>query len=198
MAKGDWMLARKELSQLLDDDPAMLPAHLLLAEIAFRLQHPSELLLHIDPVLAAQPSNKRARLLLAIARKGLGNSAEARNELNDLIKDRPDDTEAQLELGLFDLADKEYGPAEAISRYANLAELRSKRLKGWWADEAKRLVQEQMMRSPQPSSLRLMVRTAVQAGQDDFALGQSQQALKETSRNYEAYIHSSADRAVAA
>lgn len=45
------------------------------------------------------------------------------------------------------------------------------------------------MRSPQPSSLRLlMVRTAVQAGQDDFALGQSQQALKEPPRNYEAYI----------
>lgn len=117
MVNGDWMLARKELSQLLIDDPAMLPAQLLLTEIAFRLQqHPSELLPHIDPVLAAQPLNKRARLLLEIARKGLGNSAEAWNELNHLIKDRAEDTEAQSELGLFDLADKEYGPVEAISR----------------------------------------------------------------------------------
>jgi len=189
LAKGELPEARKELSEVLRLDPSKLEAHLLLAEVAYKLRQPSEILSQITPVLVAQPAHPRARFLRAVALMGLGNAADARNELNRLIRDQPKYVDAQIELGLFDLAQKKNQDAEAVFRkfydpgrtnfealegLATVLTLRGQR------EEAFHVVDQEAKKAPPTSALRLLLaKTAAQAGKEDVALEQLRPVVQE-------------------
>jgi len=189
LAKSDWAAARKELSEVLRDNPAMLQARLLLAEIAYKLRQPSEILSQITPVLVAQPGNPRARFLHAVALMGLGNAADAGNELNRLIRDEPKYVDAQIELGLFDLAQKKNHDAEAIFRkFYDPGRTNFEALEGLATvltlrgqpEEAFHVVDQEAQKAPPSSALRfLLAKTAAQAGKEDVALDQLRQVVQE-------------------
>ena len=189
LAKSDWVAARKELSEVLRDNPSLLQAHLLLAEIAFKLRQSNEALLQITPVLTAQPANPRARFLHAVALMGLGNAVDARNELNRLIRDQPKYVDAQIELGLFDLAQKKNQEAEAIFRkFYDPGRTNFEALEGLTTvltlrgqrEEAFHVVDQETKKAPPSSALRLLLaKTAAEAGKEDVALEQLQQMVHE-------------------
>jgi tetratricopeptide (TPR) repeat protein len=195
VVKGDLEDARKELSEILRQNQAFLPAHLMLADIASQKEQPGEILSHVTPVLAAEPSNQKARLLEAIALMLQGKSVEARSRLNRLISDQPKYVDAQLELGLFDLADKKYQDAEIIFRkFYQFEQTRPRALEGLvnvfvargQPGQAVRLLQEEVKRSERPGPLRVtLAKTAAQAGRDDLAVEQLRQAVKENPTSYE-------------
>jgi tetratricopeptide (TPR) repeat protein len=189
LAKNNIEEGRKELLEALRLNRLFLPARLLLAEVAFQRRDLKELLAQSNEILAAQPNHPRGRLLKATASMGLGNLADARNELTRLVKDQPKYTEAYLQLGMLDLAEKKYKDAEDLFRkfyQPGQADMRALEgitntlLARKQPDSALQLVTEDLKKSTRPGPVRILLsQVALVNGKPELAIEQLQQVLKE-------------------
>ncbi len=80
--------------------------------------NPREALSHLERLIRARPDDFSLRYSEATIRRSLGQSAEARRLLDDLLDDRPQDYQVLLERGLADLDAGLAGSAEAFLRRA--------------------------------------------------------------------------------
>jgi tetratricopeptide (TPR) repeat protein len=198
LAKNNIEEGRKELLEALRLNRLFLPARLLVAEVALQRRDVKELLAQANEILAAQPAHPRGRWLHATASIGLGNSAEARNELTRLVKDQPKYADAHLQLALLDLTEKKYKEAEDIFRQfyqPGQADLRA--LGGLvnvllarnQPDRAVQLLTDDLKVSKQPAPVRLMLaQTALGMGKIDLGIDQLQQLVKENPQSAGAHL----------
>lgn len=109
--KGDLESARNQFVEVIHRRPDFAPARYELAEVSLILQRPQEAVQQAKGILAAQPNDRRARLLYARGLIGTGEAETARGVLARLIKDFPQDPEPQVQMGLLALAQNNYPQA---------------------------------------------------------------------------------------
>lgn len=113
-AKGDSQSARAELSAAIRSRPNSVAPKLALADLALKEGKDSEAFRLANEVLEQNPSDWRPRLLRATAEQSLGQIPAARADLNQVLRDQPENQDAQLQLALLDVGDKRYREAAAV------------------------------------------------------------------------------------
>ena len=196
--KGDLEHARRELNDTLRARPRFLAAHALLAEVLVQMKQPQPLLAETTAVLAAQPLNRRARVLEVVALSAMGRTAEARSKLNQLLKDEPKYVDAQVESGFLDISEKKFQEAETVFRKlydggqagprATEGLVDALQARGQ-TEQALQVLETEVKKPGAPVSFRLILaRTAAQSGKADLAADQLQQAVKQDPKSYEAHM----------
>lgn len=116
-AKGDLDLARTQLTEAVKKRPDFVRARYELVEIDLLQRRPDEASQQANEILAINPRDERAKLLLAQCAMAKGDRADlagAKAQLNQLIKDSPQQTEPLVQLGLLALRQKEFREAADI------------------------------------------------------------------------------------
>lgn len=180
LLKGDLDGAKKaflEARRLKED---FLAPRVALAEIAIRQKQPKEIMQYSEEVLAQSPREPRGRLLRAIALMGLKDYDKARSELTRLVRDIPQYLDAQLQLGLLYLNQKQFKEAEQIFRRLQQARqtdwrpiegMVESRLMQQQFDDAIKLVEAELKKRPESRAIQLAyASTAARSGKWDLAL----------------------------
>ncbi|MDX2149378.1 MAG: tetratricopeptide repeat protein [Bryobacteraceae bacterium] len=96
-----------------------LPPRLGLAELSFEQQRYKQSVDFLNAVLAVDPPNPYARVMLAASLMGLGDTPRAQATLDQLIRDFPQYPAAQIQLGYLRLNTKRYDEAKnLLQKYA--------------------------------------------------------------------------------
>jgi tetratricopeptide (TPR) repeat protein len=180
LMKGDLEAAKKAFHEARRLKEDFIAPRVALAEIAIRQKQPKEIMQYSEEILAQSPREPRGRLLRAIALMGTNENEKARAELTRLVRDLPQYLDAQLQLGLFYLTQKQFKEAEQIFRRLQQArqnDLRpvegmvESRLMQQQFEEAIKLVEAELKKRPESRSVQLAyARTAARAGKWDAAL----------------------------
>ncbi len=182
LASGDVRTARTELTAAIQRNPASIAPKIALAGLEVdQGQYPDALALTTG-ILDQNPANESARLLHAVALAGLGQGPSARADLNRLLRDHPNSEDAELQLGLLDVAEKQYPEATKIfSKYYRAGQQDPRPLEGLVRcdvaqgqfDKALALLDAEVQKAPKSNSLRLMLASvATGAGKFDIAEAQ--------------------------
>jgi len=141
-----------------------------------------------EEILAIDPNNFTGRLLHASGSTALGNLDVAQRDLAVLIKQVPQSPEVQLELGLLNLARKQYSAAEQVftslyrsgqSNTRALGALVSALVAEQQFDRALQILNGEISKSPNSLPVREMLAvTAMLAGKKDVALEQYQKLVQ--------------------
>lgn len=113
-AKGDLEQARLQFRTAVDIQPDYLAPQLALAQIHVSKGEFASALQLTNATLAMSPANPTARMLRALALQGIGKTDEARTEMQSILRDSPNSTEAKLRLGVLELNLKNYPAAERV------------------------------------------------------------------------------------
>jgi len=183
-ASGDTRAARSELSAAIQRNPTSITPKLALAALSLNEGQYTDALRLSTDVLDQIPRNETARLLRAGAEAGLGQRQSAHADLATVLRDHPGDEDAELQLGLLDIAEKRYADATAIfTKYYRSGQTDLRPLEGLIRgdlsqrkfDPALSLLDEEVKKSPKSSALRLMfAESAIRAGKLDVAEAQYQ------------------------
>lgn len=114
LAQGDVPMARGQFEESIKKRPNFLLPRYHLAEIAIANRQFDLVFRYANEILASQPRDPKARLLLASSQQGSGKLKEARKTLDDLIKSRPTYIDPQLQLGFLDMQEKKFKDAGEI------------------------------------------------------------------------------------
>jgi tetratricopeptide (TPR) repeat protein len=114
LSKGDREGAIKQFREYLRIDPKNQNARLYLASASVELKNYKEAIAAADEVLAVDAANSRAIVLKSVALMELKKYAEARALLSQAISAHPAFLDAQLQLGLLDIAEKKFREADDI------------------------------------------------------------------------------------
>jgi tetratricopeptide (TPR) repeat protein len=150
-----------------------------LAEISLAEARPQAAMQYSSEILSARPTDTRARFLHASALMGKGDYPLAREEFTQLVKQDPQNADAQLQLGFLNLREQKFNDAAAVFHalagkgdaraIAGLAEVyvAQNRL-----DEAMQLLSTSMQSSNAPLLRLELARVAVRAGK--YAVAETQ------------------------
>lgn len=108
--------ARAAFLRAIKIDPNHLPSLEELAGIAIQRANAQDAYTYSLRALSINPQLPRTRLVYTAALALQGKSAEARQQINALIREYPKLTEAHLQLALLNVQDKRFKEAEAIYR----------------------------------------------------------------------------------
>jgi tetratricopeptide (TPR) repeat protein len=97
-------------------DKNFLPPRTALAELSAQAFDYRALMIYAEEMLQANPNNPRARLFRIVARVGLGETKQAAEEMQKLLRDFPNYGEAQFEAGFVYMAENKWKEAEAAFR----------------------------------------------------------------------------------
>ncbi|MGB6943111.1 MAG: tetratricopeptide repeat protein [Bryobacteraceae bacterium] len=182
LASGDVRTARAELTAAIQRNPASMAPKLALAGLEVNQgQYPDALQL-TTAVLDQNPANETARMLHAVTLAGLGQRQSARADLNRLLRDHPDSEDAELQLGLLDVAEKQYPEATKIfSKYYHAGQADPRPLEGLIRsdvtqgqfDKALGLLDAEVQKAPKSNDLRLML-ASVATGAGKFEVAEAQ------------------------
>jgi tetratricopeptide (TPR) repeat protein len=182
--QGDLEAARGQLLQAVNKQSDLIPARYELAELSLA-QQPAEAVHQASEVLKVRPRDRRARLLRASGLVGTWDGASARAELNQLIKELPQDQEPQLQLGLLALSERKY--SEVIGLLDKYRAAGDTRIFSGLAvayvslnqiDKAQEVLGEGLRKSPgSPQLLEQLAGTEALTGQYDLAISQFRQLL---------------------
>jgi len=183
-ASGDTRAARAELSAAIQRNPTSITPKLALAGLSLNQGQYTDAFQLANAVLDQIPKNETARLLRAGAEAGLGQRQSARTDLDAVLRDHPGTEEAELQLGLLDVAEKRYTDATSIfTKYYHAGQTDLRPLEGLVRsdmsqgqfDRAMALLEEEVNKSPKTSALRFMFASAaIRAGKLDVAEAQYQ------------------------
>ena len=184
--KGNLKEARAELQKAIRQRVSYLPPRLALADISLKEGVPAEALRFADQVLLRSPGHQVARLQRAVALMGLGKFDNARSELSRLVKEAPQNRDAQMQLGLLAITQKKYSEAEEIFRKLNqpgdprgLTGLVETYAAQRDFDRAMQLVQDAQKKYPDSMTLHnLLALTAVRAGNYPLAIAEYRRMLE--------------------
>lgn len=185
LAQGNAPAGRAQFLETIRCNPDHTAARLALAEISLKANNNGEALKYADEVLSRHSDDTGAMLVRAISLMGMRRYGEARTELQSLVKRRPQFLDAQLQLGLLDIAEKRYREADDVFRRVyqpGQADLRplmglaESQIGQNQFDSALNLLSQELKRSPNSAEIRLaFASTAVRAGRYGLALQQYQQ-----------------------
>lgn len=116
LAKGELDAAEQDFQRATRLQENYVPAEIALAEINLGKQNYGFAMTQADEILVRFPNDVRAMLVRAAAEIGLERYADARTELKFLLDRAPGFFDGRLQLGLLELAEKNYGAAEQILR----------------------------------------------------------------------------------
>lgn len=184
LAKGDPQAARAELSAAIQNSPNNAAPRVALAQLSLDERKDAQALDLADGVLGQDPANDAARILRAVAEGDLGQRDSARVDLTRVLRDHPGDEDAELQLGLLDIAEKRYGDATKIfTKYYHVGQKDLKPLEGLircdlsqgQSDKALALLGEEVKKSPRSAPVRFFFASiAAGAGKLDVAEAQFQ------------------------
>jgi tetratricopeptide (TPR) repeat protein len=112
LAKNLIEQARVQFQEALKIRREYVPARLALAQLFIIDKQYASAVQTAKEVLDYDPRNLTARLVRTSALAAMGNSAQARSELAEAVAQFPTSAEAQLQLGVLDLAEKRFPEAE--------------------------------------------------------------------------------------
>ncbi len=168
-------------------------ARLYLGEISLRTGQADRALQYADEMLANNASDARARLLRVAALMARKNYGQARTELTLLIRDQPKMDEAQLQLGLLDVAEKKFSDAEKIFRkyyqgdhpdLRGLQGLVESSLAQNELDRAEQILTSELSRTPDAAAVRAaLAQILTKAGRFDAALAEYRKVAAQYPKN---------------
>lgn len=120
--KGETGQAQTQLQEAIKVEPSYLPARLLLGQIHLRSREYGAVMQDAADILKIDAASPHARLLRAGALMGTGQLAEARQELEQAVRQSPNVKEPLLQLAMLDLTEKKYRDAEARLAKLNQAD----------------------------------------------------------------------------
>jgi tetratricopeptide (TPR) repeat protein len=118
LATGEAEKGRLQLEHALEARPDFLPARLALVQLAMRRGDVRTALSYAQELRRLNPDSSVGMLLEATSYLRMGMFEESRQLLDNILKTNPNDTEALLELGVLNLARKQYSEAEPPFRRA--------------------------------------------------------------------------------
>lgn len=179
LAEGDERAARAELSDTVRRHPRTIGPRLALADLSLREGKDAEAFGLVSVIVDQDPSSDPARLLRAIAEEGLGQRQAARADLDKVLRDHPDNEDAQLHLALLDLAEKHYTEATSVfTKYYKPGQKDLRPLEGLIRayasqgqfDKAVATLSEEVKQSPRSYPVRgMLASAAIRANRADVA-----------------------------
>ncbi|HEX4137650.1 MAG TPA: tetratricopeptide repeat protein [Bryobacteraceae bacterium] len=116
LAKGNTEAALTEFRQGLKQNPQLMQARVLAADVSMRRGEYAQAREFSDQLVDETRGNPAARLLRAAALTGMGNFDEASAAVRQLTQEFPNAIEPKLQLGALRMAQKRYSDAEEIYR----------------------------------------------------------------------------------
>lgn len=187
--------ARQQFETVVQKDRDSVSALLALAELSSTSKHFQQSLIYSGRILALEPAHRNARLLHATALVGLGRLGLARSEYKSLVRDEPGFVEAQLQLAMLLVVEKQFTEAESSFRQlyrpkagdfralTGLVEVDA--AQGRWT-KALDLLNSELGKFPDAFPVRaLLASTAVRAGNLDLGVQQYEQILQRGGVNLE-------------
>jgi tetratricopeptide (TPR) repeat protein len=194
--KGDLDAARAQFSEALRMHRNYTQAQYELAEIALAQHRPDEALAQANSVLSANPGDRHGRLLRAQGLLATGDSVRAHDELTQLLKESPQDTEARYQLGSLAFQQKKY--PEAIERLSGLvstgdprvfAALTATYARQGQIDKAVDIANQGLKRVPDSTLIReQLAEAAVYGGKFDLAISESKKLIASNPKSLQAYV----------
>lgn len=114
LLSGDVGLASFEFREAVRRQRFYVAPRLALAELSLEGGQYAEALQHANDVLGIDANNSAARLFRSAGLTGIGNLVEARQELNRLTREYPDYRDAQIQMALLLIAEKNPSEARAV------------------------------------------------------------------------------------
>jgi tetratricopeptide (TPR) repeat protein len=194
--KGDLEAARAQFSEAIRMRNGYLPARYELAEIGLLEKRPAAALEQANAILAANPNDRRARLIYARSLLASGDAVRAHTELTQLIKDAPKDVEARLELGSLAFQQRKYHEAiETLSELRDngdprvFAGLVASYARLGQIDKAVEVANEGLKRSPDSTVIReQLAESATLGGKFDLAISEFQKLIALNSKSVETHL----------
>jgi tetratricopeptide (TPR) repeat protein len=197
LTKGDVDQAAIQFKQAADLRKDYMLPRLALAEIHFNRNQFSDSLHQTEEVLQQEPQNPLAHLIRARAQYMIGDSKKAREELQGLLKANPKMVDAQFQLALLDVGEKNYkdadpvlqrifretGDTRALLAYSDSLVLQKR------VDEALRILQTELDKNPKRADLRLaMGNVAAGSARLDVAMAAFQKVAEQFPTSGDAYM----------
>ncbi|HKV42941.1 MAG TPA: tetratricopeptide repeat protein [Blastocatellia bacterium] len=114
LSKGDLDAARTSFEQALKVRGDFLLPRYPLARINLEQGHPNIAIRYASEILVARPNDPQAMLVHASALMDRGDNALARQELTTLLRQSPEDVDAQVQLGLLDIKERKFKEAAKL------------------------------------------------------------------------------------
>ncbi len=164
LAKRDLPQARLCFLEASRRRKAFLLPRIALAQMAVEANQFKELDQWADEILALNPNSPEGKFFRCTSMTGLGQYADARRELNKLLKEFPQYSDAKLQLSFVDLAEKKYGDAEAALQKLYAASHDVRALNGLvdvyltqkQNDRAYKLATDEVKKNPSSQRIRLL------------------------------------------
>jgi tetratricopeptide (TPR) repeat protein len=194
---GEFAMAKAEFREAIRLQTNYLPPRLGLIEIAFAEHKLDEAVRLSDEILSLQPTNTQARLLKAVALRGMLRYAESRSEIQHVLQTAPNDSTAYLQLGLLEIEQKNYPKAEAAFKklqdlgsdagatygYALIYSVRGQ------LDKASEILEKEAQKFPKNALLHELIATiALHAHDYDRAIGEYRVLLAMNPSNRTLYL----------
>ena len=181
LTKGNTDAALLEFQEAIRQNPTLVPARILAANISMQREDYVQARLYGDDLVRLTGRSPAARLLRAAALTGQGNYDDAARDIALVEKDFPDAVEPKLQLGALKLAQKKYAEAESIYRSAYEKHRQDLRpLQGLIEtlgaenryDAAIQLLNQERQRSPSPQIDAMLADAALRGNKLDLAVEQ--------------------------
>ncbi len=165
-AKGDIEPARAQFKSAVEMQPDYLAPRLALLQLQVSRGEFAQAIQASEEVLRLSPRNMTGRLLHSMVLEGVGKTADARSELQAILKAQPTSTEARFRLGLLEVRAGDYKTAEKVFRECSaqanpdaacqigLAEVFSAQKQ---YDKAVELLNAELKKTPERRELRMAV-----------------------------------------
>ncbi len=198
IAKGDLEQARVQFQEAARLKPDYIPPRLALATLNTHRRDYGKALQNADEVLKLDPRNLAARLIRSSALAAVGNRDQARKELAETVAAFPNSSEAFVQMGLLDLAEKKYKDAE--STFSKLYQSNPEDLRGLMGlsetyagqeqyDKAVQLLQSELAKRPDLTQIRIALgNLAFRAGKYDLAVQNYKEMLAKEPDNGGVYV----------
>lgn len=194
--KGDPAAAREHFQTALTKKSTLVEPRLELADLDLVQRQFGDALKQIDEALRLQPNNAKGSLLHARVLMATGRLSDARAELTKLIKESPQDTNAQLELGVLAIVERRYPDALEIFGKLRATDPRaSAGLASAYAalrqtQKAEQVMTEALKKWPDsPVLLEEMAGLNARNGNYDGAISQFEQLLAKDPKNVQTLRH---------
>jgi len=178
-ARGELDAARTQYTEAVKISKYLTAAHLGLGQIALAKQEPGKAVSAADEILSYDPSNLAARILRINGLLAGGNTNQARIDINNYLKDTPDNPDLKYQLAIVNFVERRYQEAEQQfralqQRFPNdlrlLFAIAEVMLRTNRQADAMRLVQEAYRKNPDQPGLKLaLANTAMRVNQLDTA-----------------------------
>ena len=198
MAKGDLDAARVQLLEALKHRPDYSLAKLALAQVYIAKGDFANASQTANQILQYEPTNVAARLMKTSSMIGLKEFDQARTELGAILGQNPSLSDAQFQLGMVNLMQRDYANAADTFRNFRKANPTDPRalsglvetlvLQGQF-DGALALLKEEVGKSPDRADVRtLLANTARRGGRFDVAEGEYKALIEKSPKSAELWV----------